>query len=205
MSPNTTIRRATGFTFIEVMVSIGVFAVIATICFATLSQYLKVREGVEMHRKALQELQRAFTLVERDLRFAVNRPVRDEYGEPEPAFLMNAIGRSGEVFRVTVSEPDIGNPGRTRLRRVAWRLDDGALYRDSWQVLDRVQDSEPTSRRILEKVAVVEVIAYEWRDEDGVRQILDSEAEGLPFGAELLISMDDDKDYRRIIDLANGS
>lgn len=205
MRHDAAVRRAAGFTFIEVMVSIGVFAVIATICYATLSQYLRVRDGVETHRRALQELQRAFTLVERDLRFAVDRPVRDEYGEPEPAFLLNAIGRAGELFRITVSEPDIGSPGRTRLRRVAWRLDDGALYRDSWQVLDRVQDSEPTSRRVLENVAVVDVVVYEWRDEDGVRQILDGELAALPFGAEILVSMDNDRDYRRLFDLANGS
>ena len=70
-----------GFTFIEVMVAVAIFGVISSICFAALSQYLKVREGIERSNREIQQLQRAFSLMERDLRFLVNRPVRDEYGD----------------------------------------------------------------------------------------------------------------------------
>ncbi len=194
-----------GFTFIEVMVAVGVFAVIATICYATLSQYLKVREGLEVNQRELQHLQRTFTLLERDLRYMVNRPVRGEYGDIEAAYIGEAGSINGELFRITISEPDIEVPGSTRLRRVAWRLVDGALYRDSWQVLDRVQDSEPESRLVLQGVAQIDMLHYQWSDELGVQQLFELDPDALPYATELLINMDDEKSYRRLFDLANGA
>ena len=197
--------RQSGFTFIEVMVAVGIFAVIATICFATLSQYLRVTEVVAASDLELRQLQRMFTLIERDLRFMVNRPVRDEYGDTEKAYISAGVSTDGELFRISVSEPDIEAPGRSRIKRTAWRLEDGDLYRDSWAVLDRVQDTAAKSRLILSGVYQIEVINYQWSDDQGVQQQFDLDEFGLPYATELLISMDDENSYRRLFDLANGS
>lgn len=199
------VRSQNGFTFIEVMVSVGVFAVIATICYATLSQYLKVREGLEVNHRELQLIQRTFTLLERDLRYMVNRPVRAEYGDSEAAFLSEIGAIEGELFRITVSEPDVEVPGNTSLRRIAWRLVDGVLYRDSWLVLDRVQDSEPQSRLVLRGISRVDILHYQWTDELGVQQLFELEPNVMPYATELLITLDGDKNYRRVFDLANGA
>ncbi|MGI9318528.1 MAG: type II secretion system minor pseudopilin GspJ [bacterium] len=199
------LRQCRGFTFIEVMVSVGVFAVIAMICYATLSQYLKVREGLEINYRELQLMQRTLTLLERDLRYMVNRPVRSEYGDNEVAFIGDIGSVDGELFRITVSAPDIEVPGNTRLQRIAWRLVDGALYRDSWQVLDRVQDSEPRSRLVLRGVSRIDILHYQWTDSLGAQQLFELEPGALPYATELLITMDDEKNYRRIFDLANGA
>lgn len=198
-------HRQRGFTFIEVMVSIGIFAVIATICYATLSQYLTVRDGVEKNRAALQSLQRTFTLLERDLRFMLARSVRDEYGDPESAFLLDDEGRPGELVRMTVSAPASTASGRTVLQRVSWRVADGDLYRDAWQVLDRVQDSEPVSRRVLSGIAQLEMRTLQWTDESGVREAVDPVPGTMPYGIELVVSLNNGKSYRRLFDLANGS
>ncbi len=194
-----------GFTFIEVMVAVGIFAVIATICYATLSQYLRVRTIVELNDAEIRQLQRTFIIIERDLRFMINRPVRDEYGDEEDAYLSEGNSINNELFRITISEPDIGSPGNTSLRRVAWRLEDGNLYRDSWAVLDRVQDSLPQSRLILRQVSQIDVVNYKWEDDLGVQQFFASNSDDLPYATELLIIMDDESSYRRIFDLANGS
>ena len=90
-----TIPRQRGFTFIEVLVAVGVFAVVSSISYATLSQYLKVREGVSASNLELRQLQRTFSLLDRDLRFIVNRPVRDGFGDPEPAWLANGNSLDG--------------------------------------------------------------------------------------------------------------
>ena len=198
-------QRNQGFTFIEVLVAIGIFAVIASISYATLSQFLKVRDGVEASLREMRELQQTFTLFERDFRFMVARPVRDEYGDIEQAVLFNSNSIEGELIRMTVSEPDVAVIGNSRLRRVGWRLLDGDLYRDTWLVLDRVQDSEPVSRLVLREVQQVEVLAYEWEDETGVKQLLDVEPKQLPYAAELLVTLENERQYRRIFDLANGT
>ena len=198
-------KKIHGFTFIEVMVSIGIFAVIASICYGTLNQYLKVTEHLEVNNKAMRQLQRTFTLIERDFRFMLNRTVRDEYGDPEPAYMVDPDGIDGEIIRVTVSEPSTELPGSTRLSRIGWRLVDGELYRDSWLVLDRVQDSEPHSMLVIDGVDSVELTNYRWDDDNGVQALLDDSLDSLPYAVELVVTMDDEKVYRRIFDLANGS
>ncbi len=187
------------------LVAIGIFAVISSISYATLSQFLKVRDGVEDSLQEMRELQQTFTLFERDFRFMVSRPVRDEYGDLEQAVLFDGGGLEGELIRMTVSEPDVAVIGSSRLRRVGWRLVDGDLYRDSWLVLDRVQDSEPVSRLVLRDVRQVEVLAYEWEEGAGVKQLLDAEPAQLPYAAELLVTLENEREYRRIFDLANGT
>jgi len=194
-----------GFTFIEVMVAVGIFAVIATVCYATLSQYLKVSENLAASNTEIRQLQRTFTLIERDFRFMVNRPVRNEYGDNEAAFISESDSVDGEILRVTVSEPSSEIPGTTSLSRIGWRLVDGTLYRDRWRVLDRVQDSEPQSVLVLTGVAAVQLISYVWNDDEGVQPLFDNSVNQLPYGAELIVQMDDEKEYRRLFDLANGS
>ena len=194
-----------GFTFIEVLVAVGVFSVVSSISYATLSQYLRVREGVSQSAEDLRRLQRTFSLLERDLRFMVDRSVRDGYGDPEPAWVVSGDGLDGELFRLTVSEPDFSLQGGTRLTRVAWRLVNGDLYRDAWFVLDRVQDSETASRLVLRGVRDVALLTYSWDREQGVQQRLDGNASGIPYAVELSVSLDDDREFRRLFDLANGA
>jgi len=200
-----TSNRNQGFTFIEVLVAIGIFAVIASMSYAALSQFLIVREGVELSQREMRQLQQTFTLFERDFRFMVERPVRDEFGDDETAVVFDSSDIEGELIRMTVSEPDNSAVGSSRLRRVGWRLQDGDLYRDTWLVLDRVQDSEPVSRLILRDISQVELLSYEWTDETGLKQLIDAEPEGLPYATELLITFEDEREYRRVFDLANGT
>jgi len=143
-------------------VAIGIFAVISSMSYATLSQFLIVRDGVEASQREMRQLQQTFTLFERDFRFMVARPVRDEFGDAETAVVFESGDIEGEIIRMTVSEPDTAVAGSSRLRRIGWRLQDGDLYRDTWLVLDRVQDSEPVTRLILREVSQVELLAYEW-------------------------------------------
>jgi len=68
-----------------------------------------------------------------------------------------------------------------------------------------VQDSEPVSRLILRDISQVELLSYEWTDETGLKQLIDAEPEGLPYATELLITFEDEREYRRVFDLANGT
>ena len=198
--------RYKGFTLLEVLIAVAIFAVISMISYSTLSQYLIVRERLDENYQAVQRLQRSFTLLERDLRYISDRPVRDELGENEQAFMFeNEYGLSGEILRLTTVLPDTANPGLSNLERVAWRLEDGELYRNVWQVLDREQDSEAKEYRVMSDIDSVEVILYSWSDELGLQQVDGNTLNGdVPFGIELLITMDDASTFRRVFDLANG-
>ncbi len=199
-------KSQSGFTLIEVLVSVAIFAVIAAISYATLSQYLGVRDRLKTSYERIQLLQQSFTLLERDLRYLTNRTVRDEFGDAEAAFMLdNEFGLSGELLRFTTAEPDFENIGMARLRRVVWRLQDGNLNREAWQVLDRDQDAELSSLVVMEDVDSVAIDAFEWNDIQGARR-MDRAAIGgqVPYGIELTITLDNGQIIRRLFDLANG-
>ena len=76
------------------MIVIGIFAVISAVCYSALTQYISVTEKLEQKEQNQQKLQKLFTLMEKDFRYIVNRSVRDEYGDEEPAF---ELDRNSEI------------------------------------------------------------------------------------------------------------
>ncbi len=164
------ISRAHGFTLLELVVALAVFAVLATLAYGSLGQLLQAREQLVARADALGRLQLAFSLLERDCLTAVARPVRDELGDPEPALRRTPDGNL-ELTHGGWSNP-LAQP-RAELQRVRWRLRDGALYREAWPVLDRVPGSRPRAQRLLEGVQRFEVNVESGNSERAVAVTLD--------------------------------
>jgi general secretion pathway protein J len=142
-------RPARGFTLLELVVALAVFAVLATLAYGSLGHLLGAREQLAARADALGRVQLAFSLLERDCLGAAPRPVRDELGDAEPA-LRRAADGSFEITQGNWSNP-LDQP-RAQLQRVRWQLRDGVLYRDAWPVLDRVPGSKPQAQRMLQGV-----------------------------------------------------
>ena len=98
-----------GFTLIEVMIAVLVFAVITSIIFPAMVQFLDVRERIMAKQEHLSQLQKTFLFMERDLRFAANRLGKDSYGEAEDAPIVVTDG--DVLFSVTAAYPDLNLRG----------------------------------------------------------------------------------------------
>lgn len=144
-------RARAGFTLIEVLIALAITAFVSMIAYTSLST---VMTGVERMREATDrtyEVNRAWLIISRDLRQLVNRPVRDEFGEREPALTGGKLAR----FALSFTRAGWHNPNgypRSNLQRVNYRLEEDALWRDTYPVLDRAADTEPTSTLLLEGV-----------------------------------------------------
>ena len=81
----------------------------------------------------MERTQRAVTFLTLDFEQLINRPVRDPYGDPQPAIL----GRDNyvEFTRLGWSNP-FGLRKRSEMQRVVYTLEDGTLFRRYWPVLD---------------------------------------------------------------------
>ena len=89
-------------------------------------------------------------LLQRDLLQVARRPVRDEFGDLQPAFLVpreNILEFTRAGWRNPLQE------ARSELVRVRWRVADGRLLREHWQVLDRSRSSAPLETVLLENVS----------------------------------------------------
>lgn len=154
--PNLAAHRMTskpsaGFTLIEVLISLAITAFVAVIAYTSLSAVLSGVESLRFNTDRIYEVNRALMIMSRDLRQFANRPVRDEYGELEPALAGGTLARFTLSFTRTGWHNPNGHP-RSNLQRVNYRLEDGALWRDSYPVLDRAADTEPQSVLLLDDV-----------------------------------------------------
>lgn len=144
-------RATTGFTLVEVLIALGITAFVSVIAYTSLSAVLSGAERLRENTDRSYEINRAFMILSRDLRQFVDRPVRDEFGEREPGLTGGLLARFPLSFTRTGWHNPNGYP-RSNLQRVNYRLEDDALWRDSYTVLDRAASTEPTSVLLLEGV-----------------------------------------------------
>lgn len=150
------VNRALGFTLIEVLIALAITAFVASISYASLSSVLLGVESSRLVADRTHEINRAWMIVTRDLRQFSPRPVRDEFGEAEPAMM------GGEAARFLLSFTRAGwhNPlgqQRSNLQRVNYLVEDNALWRESYAVLDRANNSTPNRVKLLEGVDYLEL------------------------------------------------
>jgi len=146
-------RQGTGFTLLELLIAMAVFAIMATMAYGGLRAVMQTRQDSQNRARQLREAQQAFYWLNEDLQQAVARPVRDELGDSRPAFQ----GGTGEdVLSLTRNTPTWlpGAAGRSNLQRVVYRFKNGILYRGVWNALDRTPQSQISQRRMLEAHSV---------------------------------------------------
>ncbi|MEW6353105.1 MAG: type II secretion system minor pseudopilin GspJ [Pseudomonadota bacterium] len=145
-----------GFTLLELLVAVAIFAVLAAMAYGGLRNALDTRARVEQQAAQLAALQLAFTLMERDIEQAVNRKIRDNYDSEQPA--MRGVEQGEPLLEFT--RTGWRNPGlaaRSGLQRVAYAVKDQQLLRSTWVALDRAPNSAPQDAVLLENVNAVEV------------------------------------------------
>ncbi|MDE0350282.1 MAG: type II secretion system minor pseudopilin GspJ [Gammaproteobacteria bacterium] len=149
---------AAGFTLVEMLVALGVFAVIGVLSAQILTQMVDINERTRARADRLVDVQRAVEVMRRDIQQLAHRHVRDELGDPVPALDVNQVG----LMRFT--RRGWSNPlerRRSELQRVAYVLEGELLHRIFWPVLDRGADTQPVSQLLLDGVEAMEVSAVD--------------------------------------------
>ncbi|MCZ6887992.1 MAG: type II secretion system minor pseudopilin GspJ, partial [Gammaproteobacteria bacterium] len=151
-------RRAQnrGFTLLEMLVAVAIFAVIGVMSTTLLTQMVQFSNATTDRGERLTELQRAMTILQRDIEQLSYRYIRDELGDP-----VNEL-QIGGVALIELTRRGWQNPmalRRSQLQRVAYVVEEQTLFRVFWPVLDRAPDTEPISQVLLRGGGRNEVIA----------------------------------------------
>ncbi|TXS96282.1 type II secretion system protein GspJ [Parahaliea maris] len=144
-------RRAAGFTLVEVLIALAISAFIAAAAYTGLSTVMTGVERTRAEAERTWEINRALNFLSRDLRQFADRPVRDEFGDVEPALQGGPAAR----FLLSLTRAGWYNPQghpRSSLERVNYVIEDEALWRESYPVLDRAAETEPLRVRLLDDV-----------------------------------------------------
>jgi len=197
-------KHSRAFTLLEMVVAIGIFAVIAVVSYASLNRFLDNSAVLEKELDELKQLQLAFSLLEQDMRFMQQRIVRDAYGDQEPLLILNNINAAGELLRFTTARPNITLAGESALQRTAYRWENGDLIRINWRMLDRDQDAREIRHLLLTDVESVTVNVLQ--SLDGATQSLSSweAVDRLPDGVEWQVRMTNGKQYRRVFEIKHA-
>src|SRR3972149_6088604 len=146
-------------TLLELMVAIGIFALVSVIAYGSLNRLLNDRQRLDAEHEFWRTLSLTFTRMEDALSRARERSVRDAIGFAQPAFRgqptdTRATGApSVEFTRGGVLTFDSG--ARSDMQRIAYRLADGTLKRMVWPGLDQAPQSTPAGFPLLAHVAGV--------------------------------------------------
>ena len=141
-----------GFTLVELLVALTVFAVIAATAHTTLTQTTQHGEHIQNRLRQFSALETSLELLQEDLLQYLERKTRDEFGDHQASLIMNAP--DGRLLQLTCSGH--ANPGlklpRSELGRVQYRIEKGQLIRDLWRELDRTQGAHRYRVRLLSGV-----------------------------------------------------
>ena len=150
-------KHSRAFTLLEMVVAIGIFAVIAVISYASLNRFLDNGSVLQDEMDKMKELQLAFSVLQQDMHFITSRIVRDGYGDPEPMLMINNDNVAGELLRFTMARRNISLLETSALQRTSYRWEGGDFIRINWSVLDRDQDSSESKYLLLTGVENVSV------------------------------------------------
>ena len=158
-------RRTAGFTLLEILVAIAVFAIFSMMAYGGLLRLLDNRERIDTERAFWRDTTFAFLRIEQDFSLARNRSIRNISGGNQIPF-----EGQGTMFRV-VNNPRnveftrggilVPNGFTADLQRVAYSFEDGKLVRETWPVLDRAPTTEPVKSALLENVEEFSITFYD--------------------------------------------
>ena len=145
------ILTSRGFTLIELIVSVAIFAVISLGTFTLFQSVIAVKDKTDIQAAALKEIQRGLAIVSIDFEQIAQRTIRDQFGDYQRSLIAPTTGEI-EFSKVGWTLSPFSKSRRSELQRVRYTIEEGALVRSHWLMMDRYSDSMPTSLPLIKGV-----------------------------------------------------
>lgn len=140
----TPATHRSGFTLVEAMVALALFALVTTAGAAVLSMSIDNRLAVRAASERTAALHRTRSLLKADLGQVVTRRTRDRNGEPQALPLTGSTAPGEPVLVLTrAGWTNPGDAARSSLQRVEYRLEAGRLERRVSPFLDGSRPGAP--------------------------------------------------------------
>jgi len=212
-------RGQAGFTLIEVLIAIGLTALVGVIAYGFLNSSIDAYSTHSDRANRLDEINLFFTRLGRDVLHTVDRSIVDEFNEPKDAM----EGGFNTEYLLSLTRGGWPNPRelpRSSLQRVAYGLNDTRIERVVWPVLDRV-DSDTVYKsvalegvnnvifRFLRKDAITtdsDDITNDWEDSWPVNRnsAQSSGSAPLPAAVEVTLELQDWGEVTRLFAVSEG-
>jgi general secretion pathway protein J len=200
--------RATlgGFTLLELLVAIAIFAVVSSLALTGYTQLQQQSEYAEQRLSRLREVQRAVQTLCQDLEQLEPRAIREPLGDGYLPALQVTDTLEYHVQLTRAGWSNTAGLPRPTLQRVGYRIEDEQLWRDHWPVLDRTLVVEPVKMRMLDGVRSISFRFLtnnrDWVDRWPAPQAAGRNERSRPAAIEVVIELEDWGRIRRLVEIA---
>jgi general secretion pathway protein J len=202
----TASRCSAGFTLMELLVAVAIFAVVSALALTGFTQLQRQSEYAAQRLDRTREVQRAMQMLALDLEQVEPRAIREPLGETRLPALSVAVAAQYVLELTRAGWSNTAGLQRPTLQRVGYRLDNQDLWRDHWPTLDRTMSVEPVKEKLLTGVRSVTFRVMDgsrnWLDHWPETQSVDQSAVRLrPAAVEVTIELEDWGTIRRLIEV----
>lgn len=142
-------KTSRGFTLIEILIALAIFALLASITSSSLYYAFNTRTRVNEQSNQLSELQMAISIMQQETTQAIERSIQSADEHSFPVFI-------GQSRYVEFTHDGIVNPQyneqRSTLKRVALLCVNGNFIHRTWETLDTVDRNNYEDKILLTNV-----------------------------------------------------
>ena len=152
-------KQSAGFSLVELLIALAILAILMGVTFQSVQLLIESDRNMKEQQLALQNMQRSFMYIERDLRQIVPRPVND--GFAQQAAITQADNALIEFTKG--GNADLGwqlrktGQMRSSLQRVLYKLDGKNLIRSTWSLVDHPSQDKPVSEALMTQVKAFKI------------------------------------------------
>jgi general secretion pathway protein J len=194
--------RNRGFTLVELLVALAIFAVLSGFAYRALDTMLASREALERESRKWRDVTVFVGRIERDLNAVLaKRMATAPSGTPLPP-ISSAVDTNGaNGLAITRSGSPLQENALAAPQRVAYRLAGTQVQRLSWAGVDAAPRDEPTAVAVLDGVRALDfrflASSGEWRTTWGPP----GSNETTPAGVEMRLELASGERIVRLVDL----
>ena len=192
-----------GFTLVEVLVALAIFALMAVFAYRGLGAVMQTREHLSEDNRRWRDLALTLRQLEQDLDMAVDRPLRDAAGLVQPALAGNpdALGEHAALLSVSRMGDAWHKGAAADVQRHGYRLNQGRIEQLVWPVLDQAPRAQPDVQTLLEGVRRFELRYLDAAGTWQPRWPLPGGRMGLPAALEVVVELDEGVTVTRVFAL----
>jgi general secretion pathway protein J len=190
-----------GFTLVELLVALTIFAILAGFAYRSLQAMLDNREALQRETRKWRDIALFVGRIQRDLAAVLVTPGTQltRRGMPISQAVPRTPGTTGDGIMLVRSGNVLQENALAAPQRVAWRLNGGVVERLMWTSADASPREEPAAVPVLASVSALE---FRFLDTNGEWRRNWEPTPRVPAAVEVTLRLASGESIVRLVDIA---